>query len=287
MKLFVTGGTGFVGSHVLQQAVAAGHEVIALRRPGSQTRIPLDIEPTWLDGALDGDHREALRGVDVWVHLASHTPNPPYAPLDACLYWNVYAPIKLAQQALQAGVGRFIVAGSCFEYGRAAEGLDEIRTDTPLAPTLSYPSSKAAASQAFAGFAREHGVQLKLLRIFQVYGEGEQASRLWPSLRLAARSGADFPMSAGEQVRDFVDVVDVARQFIRHLDFDAHPSPKGEPSIHHIASGHPQTLLAFAQHWWAHWGATGKILPGAMPYRKHEIMRLVPHLDPDTLHDHA
>jgi nucleoside-diphosphate-sugar epimerase len=278
MKLFVTGGTGFVGSQLLAQALAAGHDVVALRRPGSQPRVALSAQPAWLDGALDGDHTAALDGVDVFVHLAAHTPNPPYAPLDICLYWNVVAPLRLALQARRAGVQRFLVAGSCFEYGQAAEGLDRIGTRTPLEPALSYPTSKAAASVAFQGFARQHALQLKVLRIFQVYGEGEPAGRLWPALRDAALSGADFPMSPGAQWRDFIDVADVARQFLSHLDFSS--VAPGQPQVAHIASGRPQTLLSFAQHWWQHWGATGRLLPGALPYRPGEMMRLVPDVEP-------
>jgi nucleoside-diphosphate-sugar epimerase len=274
MKLFVTGGTGFVGTHFLQQALAAGHDVVALRRPGSQPRLPLPAEPRWVEGALDEDWGEALVGCDVLVHLASHTPNPPYAPLDECLYWNVFAAMKLARQAAAAGVTRYLVAGSCFEYGQVSAQTEFIETTTPLAPTLSYPTSKAAASVAFEGFAREHGHRLKLLRIFQVFGEGEQATRLWPSLRRAAQAGEDFPMSAGEQVRDFVAVEDVAAQFVRHLDFDA--VTPGVPSIHHVASGKAQTLLEFARHWWRAWGATGELQPGRVPYRKNELFRLVP-----------
>jgi nucleoside-diphosphate-sugar epimerase len=278
MKLFITGGTGFVGSQVLAQAMAAGHDVTALRRPGSKPRVALPAQPRWLDGPLDGDHADALQDVDVLVHLAAHTPNPPYAPLDACLYWNVVAPLRLAQQACSAGVRRFIVAGSCFEYGHAADRVQRISVDTPLEPAFSYPTSKAAASLAFQGFAREHALQLKVLRIFQVYGEGEPAGRLWPALRAAALSGADFAMSPGAQWRDFIDVADVARQFLLHLDFSS--VAPGQPQVAHIASGQPQTLLVFAQHWWRHWGATGRLLPGALPYRPGEIMRLVPDVEP-------
>jgi nucleoside-diphosphate-sugar epimerase len=274
MKLFVTGATGFIGTHFLQQALAAGHEVVALRRPGSRPRLPLACEPRWLDGALDADWSDALAGCDVVVHLASHTPNLPYAPIDECMYWNAFAPMKLARLAAAVGVSRFLVAGSCFEYGQVSPELDYVDTTTPLAPTLSYPTSKAAASVAFEGLAREHGQQVKILRIFQVFGEGEQDTRMWPSLRRAARAGQDFPMSAGDQVRDFVAVERVAEAFVRHLDFD--DVTPGLPLIRHVGSGKAQTLLEFARHWWSTWGATGRLLPGQVPYRKNELFRLVP-----------
>ncbi len=272
MKIFLTGGTGFVGSHFLQQVLAQGHEVIALRRPGSQPRIELSQQPVWLDGALDGDHCASLAGVDVLVHLASHTPNPPYDTLDRCLYWNVFAPLQLARQAVEQGVKQFIVAGSCFEYGRSADRLGDLDVDSPLEPALSYPTSKAAASVAFMGLARELNLHMKVLRIFQVYGEGEPANRLWPSLRKAALTGQDFPMSGGEQVRDFISVEEVARKFVLALDFSG--SVLGQPFMGHVATGRPQSLLAFAQHWWRHWGGTGKLIVGAMPYRHNEVMRI-------------
>jgi dTDP-6-deoxy-L-talose 4-dehydrogenase (NAD+) len=46
--------------------------------------------------------------------------------------------------------------------------------------------------------------------------------------------------------------------------------------VRHVASGQAQTLLAFAQHWWAAWGARGRLLPGAVPARASDVMRLVP-----------
>lgn len=273
MKMFVTGATGFVGSHFVAQALQAGHEVLALRRPGSRPRISLPQQPKWIDGALDGEHAAALRGVDCLVHLAAHTANPPYAPLADCLRWNVLAPLQLAQQAQQAGVLRFVVAGSCFEYGQAAARVAAVTPDTPLEPLLSYPSSKAAASAAFLGFAREHGLQLQLLRIFQAYGEGEPPQRLWPALFAAAQSGRDFPMSPGEQWRDFIDVREVAARFVQALRFDG--VQHGQPRVAHVASGRPQRVIDFARHWWRHWGARGQLRPGALPYRPGEIMRLV------------
>ena len=274
MKLFVTGGTGFVGTHFLQQASARGHEIVAQRRLGSQPRLPVANQLRWVDRPLDANFEDVLVGCDALVHLASHTPNPPYAPLDECLYWNVYASLKLARQAQLSGISQFLVAGSCFEYGLAAENQTFISTDTPLQPTLSYPTSKAAASVAFEGFARESMVKLKNLRIFQVYGEGEGEKRFWPSLRDAALAGRNFPMTKGEQVRDFITVEDVARQFCEHLDFSN--SIAGQPEVHHVASGQPQTLRAFAEFWWKQWQATGRLQPGAVPYRHNEIMRLVP-----------
>jgi nucleoside-diphosphate-sugar epimerase len=273
MLLFVTGATGFVGSHFVRQAVARGDSIRAVRRSGSLPRLPLPEAVDWIDAPLDADFSSHFDGVECVVHLASHTPNPPYAPLDECLYWNVYASERLCQAAAVAGVRKFLIAGSCFEYGAAAAAQEYVRPDCALQPAVSYPISKAAASVALLGFARERNVCLQLLRIFQVYGEGEAATRFWPSLKRAALAGEDFPMTAGQQVRDFIDVVDVAAAFVRALDF-AGVEP-GKPHIRNVGTGKGRTLLTFAQEWWAKWNATGVLKPGAVASRPGEVARLV------------
>jgi nucleoside-diphosphate-sugar epimerase len=277
MKLFVTGGTGFVGSHFLKQAMAAGHVVVAQRRPGSRPRLALEQQPVWVDRALDQDFTAELTGCDAIVHLASHTPNPPYAPLDECLYWNVFATTRLLQQAAAQGVCDVLLAGTCFEFGAAADGQEFVHPATEMRPSLTYPISKAASTTASLGLARHLGLRLQVLRIFQVFGEGEAATRFWPALRAAAFEGRDFAMSAGVQVRDFIEAPRVASQFLQALDFTS--VEPGCPHLRNVGTGEGQTLLKFAREWWAASGATGQLKPGQVGLRPGELARLVANVD--------
>jgi nucleoside-diphosphate-sugar epimerase len=275
MKIFVTGGTGFIGSHFLNQAAEAGHKIVALRRsPQAGSRISLATAPQWVNSSMEDIRPEHLEGCAAVVHLAAHSANVPYDTLENCLCGNVLVPLRMFEQALRAGVKRFIVAGSCFEYGSSGERYEFIPADAPLEPTLSYPASKAAATVAFHAFAHENKICLLNLRIFQVFGEGELESRLWPSLRRAALAGQNYPMTLGEQVRDFIPVEQVAAAFVRALDrSDLEP---GQPKLENLGTGQPQSLRTFAEHWWKVWNAKGKLLPGALPYRNNEVMRYVP-----------
>lgn len=278
MRLFVTGGTGFIGSHFVEQALAIGCEVTVLRRsPSSRPRIPLSAEPRWLDKGMDQLAAEDFAGCEVLVHLAAHTPNVPYDTLERCLHWNLTVPLAMLRAAHAAGVQRYVVAGTCFEYGRSGERFEFIPAVAPLEATLSYPASKAAASIAFAAFAAETGVQLTIERLFQVFGEGEAPNRLWPSLRSAALAGDDLPLTAGEQVRDFMHVEDVAsRLLVACADESVVP---GRALIRNLGSGRPQSIREFAEHWWQQWGATGELQFGVVPYRAGEVMRYVPLVD--------
>ena len=69
MKIFLTGGTGFIGSHFINAAHDAGHEIIAIKRESSQTRIPLMKEPNWITGDLDCDFSKYLSNCEVLVHF--------------------------------------------------------------------------------------------------------------------------------------------------------------------------------------------------------------------------
>jgi len=275
MKIFLTGGTGFIGSHFINQAHSADHDIIALRRPNSgKPRIKLNREPSWLECEMSSLAPDNFTGCDVLVHLAAHSTNPPYDTLANCITWNVQAPHFMFDKAHIGGVSLFVVAGSCFEYGQSGNHYEFIPTDAPLEPTLSYSASKAAASVTFRAWACEANVRLAILRIFHVYGEGELESRFWPALRNAARLGEDFPMTDGEQVRDFVPVQLVAATFLNTcLREDL---IRGCPIIENLGTGHPQSLRSFAESWWKQWEAKGKLLFGALPYRPNEVMRYVP-----------
>lgn len=273
MKIFVTGGTGFIGSHFVMKCLAEGHSVRALRRAGSKPRVQLHKHPEWLEYPFEKLEEKDFDGCDVLVHLAAHSANVPYDSLENCLHWNVTIPLRMADRAVKSGIKRFIVAGSCFEYGSSGQRYDYIPTTAPLEPNQTYPTSKAAATIAWAGFAREKALKLSILRIFQVYGEGEAAGRLWPSILKAALDGDDYNMTLGEQVRDFINVKQVAQYFVDELK----KSPQdGVPSIQNVGTGKPQTVASFAKSIWKKYNATGKLNIGAIPYRNNEVMRFVP-----------
>jgi len=279
MRIFVTGATGFIGSNFLNYALSEGHDIVALKRSkDSRTRIKLNVEPFWLVKELDQVVKEDLKDVDVVLHLAAHSMSPPYDTLENCLYWNLIAPVKLFKQAILAGIKSFVVAGSCFEYGKSGEDYDFIPITAPLRPTLTYAASKAASYLAFYQLAVENGVKLHYHRIFQVFGEGELETRLWPSLKKAALAGQDFPMTKGEQIRDFIEVRKVAEKLLESAELII-DREDFEPLINNLGSGKPQSILEFSKFWWEKWGAKGKLLIGEIPYREGEVMRYVPKLN--------
>lgn len=279
MRIFLTGGTGFIGSHFLKMALQAGHEVVALRHSSKTCKLSLPSQPTWISSRMDEITPDILIGCNAFVHFAARGVNPKDASWDECFKWNVDLSLKLWINAANAGVRRFVIAGSCFEYGSIGEQYDFIPPDAPLFPTGPYHSSKAAATMAALGLSVDKDLEMLILRPFHVYGNGEAPDRFWPTLVKAAANGEDLHMTEGTQVRDFTPVEHVASKFL--LGIERGDLIPGCPIIENLGSGKPKTLIQFAKEEWRRLDAKGKIRQGVLSMRNNEVKRYVPQLLPD------
>ncbi|MDB4356129.1 NAD(P)-dependent oxidoreductase [Akkermansiaceae bacterium] len=278
MKFFVTGGTGFIGSNFINRAISAGHQVKAIKRRGSYPPIKVSNQVEWIEGSfqqvipLIGECTS-----DCLIHFAAYgvydTDN-----WEQCFQVNLNDSFSLLRSAIDAGTSSIVLIGTCFEYGKSGERYDYIPENAPLEPTCAYGASKAAMSLCMSAFAMRQNIRLQILRPFHTFGPGERKTRFFQSLKNAAKNGYDFPMTSGEQVRDFCSVSSVADQILEaasHKDI-----PQGIPLAHNLGTGRPQSLREFAEYWWEKWGATGDLQCGALPQRQNEVMRYVPLIKP-------
>ena len=272
MRIFITGGTGFLGQYVVAAALETGHECICLYRSSIPEALKEHDRVQWVKGGLRTDWSAELKTVDAVIHLAAVGVSPQKASREESFQINVIDSLLFVENAVKAGVRRVIVCGSCFEYGASGARYESIPVDAPLEPLNAYGASKAAATIALSALARELKFALTVLRPFHFYGEGQASVNLWPALKRAAFAGEDFAMTPGEQVRDYMRVEDVAAQFLAELD----EPEQSQPSVKNVGSGQPVSLHAFCEKWWSLWEADGQLKIGALPYRETEVMRFVP-----------
>ena len=278
MKIFVTGGTGFIGSHFIKIAIAEKHDITALRRAGSTPKIDLPISPNWLNKQLEEVGPEDLIGIDAIVHFASVGVSPKQATWEELMRINVFSSIHLLKQAKLAKIKRVVFAGTFAEYGLAGLNYEKIPPSAPLLPTNAYAGSKAAAFALSFAFSVENNLEFCYLRIFSAFGEGQCSENIWPSLRASALAGLDFEMTLGEQIRDYIPVEVVAKYFL--LACKRKDVTQGIPLQLNVGSGNPISIREFAQHWWYdQWRAKGKLKIGALPYRRGEVMRFAPEIE--------
>ncbi|HEX2038312.1 MAG TPA: NAD-dependent epimerase/dehydratase family protein [Acidimicrobiales bacterium] len=223
----VTGGAGFIGSHVVQAALHAGHRVRVLDdlSTGDPRRLSREVELVRGDAADADVARRAAAGAEVVVHLAAHraVPRSVDDPL-ATDRANTHGTLAVLEAARAGGARRVVLASSSSVYGSAA-ALPTPETAEPR-PASPYAVSKLAGEHYARVHAELFGLSTVSLRLFNAYGPGQSPegpyAQLVPRVLDALRRG-DRPVVFGDgtQSRDLVYVGDVARAVLAAAATDA------------------------------------------------------------------
>jgi NAD dependent epimerase/dehydratase len=228
MKVLVTGAGGFIGSHVAEAAVRAGHEVRCLARYNSRSDegfiadLPLDIYrelDVRLSDICDAAAMDALvDGCDAVLHLAALVGIPySYAAASSYVAVNVQGTVNLLNAARRADCRAFVQTSTSEVYGSAQYApIDELH---PLVAQSPYAASKIAADKVAESFARSFGMPVVILRPFNTYGPRQSMRAIVPSIaaQLLDREVTTVRVGNTSPCRDFTFVSDTARAFVKAI----------------------------------------------------------------------
>jgi len=242
-RVWVTGASGFVGSHLCRMAAARGWAVLGSSRQPTTLKLPAGCQAIAHTQAVAG---QGLGVLDAVIHVAAraHQLNDAAAdPMAEFRAANVDASLAVARAAREAGAGRFVYVSSIGVNGDSTQGQPFRESDTPN-PTEPYAVSKLEAEQVLREQCTVLGMQLVIVRPPLVYGVGAPGN--FARLLKLARSGLPLPLAAVDNRRSFVAVQNLC-DFL--LCVAAHPAAAGELFL--IADGEdlstPQLLRVLAQ----------------------------------------
>ncbi|MFJ8535997.1 NAD-dependent epimerase/dehydratase family protein [Streptomyces sp. NPDC093591] len=292
MRVLVTGGAGFIGSHVVEALTAHGHEPVVYdvrADPAADVRDPHAV-------------RTALTGVDAVCHQAAMVGlGAGFSDAAEYVSRNDLGTAVLLTAMADAGVRRLVLAGSMVVYGegryacarhgvvrpgpRAVADLDAgrfeppcpvcgadlapglVAEDAPVDPRNVYATTKLAQEHLAAAWARATGGTAVSLRYHNVYGPGMPRDTPYAGVAsffrsALARGAAPRVFEDGRQRRDFVHVRDVAAANVAALEASSAVLPQGALTAYNTGSGDPHTVGEMARALAAAYGGPEPVVTG-------------------------
>jgi dTDP-6-deoxy-L-talose 4-dehydrogenase (NAD+) len=262
VRIAMTGATGFIGRHVAAALDGRGVDVVAMVRAGRDvTPLPRWIQVRAMDLEHCGDEPfDRLGSPDTLIHLAWGG----LQDFDAHSHLDSELPRqrRFLEACVRGGLEHLLVTGTCLEYGMR-EG--ELHEDMHVAPATAYARAKNDLRQELMRWCEELGIGLTWLRVFYLYGAGQARSSLYAQFNAAVDRGDErFPMSPGDQVRDFLPVQQAARTIVE-LAMSC-----TDAGVVNLCSGTPVTVLDLVRQWLDERQSNMVLDTGRYPYPAYE-----------------
>lgn len=222
MNVFVTGGAGFIGSHICRSLIEQGHSVTVFDNlsTGSVDNLPQEVQLVEADVRDLGDLQTAMIGHDAVIHLAAQalvteSVNNPQKTYDI----NIGGGYNVLTAMKELGVKKLVYSSTAAVYGQ--QDKMPITEDTDKHPINPYGATKLAIEHLAHAYHANYGLHVTVFRYFNPFGSGEHhdpETHAIPNFMKAVRDGKPIPLYwNGDQIRDFFYVKDLANAHVKAL----------------------------------------------------------------------
>lgn len=234
MKILITGGAGFIGSHFVKRTLRAGHEVVVLDKltySGNRANLPDAVEFHHGDIAEPADVKLAAAGCDAIVNFAAET-HVDRSILSAEDFGRAeFRGTQVLLEYLRESGIRLVQVSTDEVYGDLEAGGSSTETDA-LNPSSPYSAAKSAGDLLVPAYARSFGVNASITRGSNTYGPNQYPEKFVPLFTTNALDGEPLPLYGdGRQVRDWLYVED----HCAGIEFVLHEGAPGE--IYNVGGG--------------------------------------------------
>lgn len=266
-KVFITGATGFLGAAILADLLKKGYEVLAAKRSTSNTyRCESFLSKiNWVD-TDDAQYTNKVINFNPAVIL--HAAWNGVAAKDRTNWQQQLQNFSLISDLLiiaqQVNIKKIIVLGSQAEYGNIDTKVDESFPDKGLD---AYASCKRSVKTIIKSFCQQNNIDWYWLRVFSVFGPGEEQNWFIPWVIINQLKGVDSNLTPCEQLYDYLFIEDFTAMITQIIS-----SAKSASGIYNICSGNPVTLKEVAESIHEQVGYNAKLNFGAISYRPNQSM---------------
>lgn len=272
-RIAVTGGCGFIGSHLVRRLCTLGATVLVLKSENDPCdRLHRDLEGVTIASCSFSDTDTLKKNLEMFLpdyvaHVkASINKNSSSSFVEEMIDTNVLETTRVLNAVKGVpSIKRIVGLGSIEECAGGEPPFHEKSCDAPLSP---YSLSKLLSTKVMQYFFSQENLPTVVLRLSVVYGPAQREGMFIPDLIVSCLAGADVPMTEGKQMRDFIFVDDAVEAILASFITDGI-----EGEIFHIGSGESRTLRETAKRIHTLTKHRGRLLFGAIPERDRESMQ--------------
>jgi len=223
MKILITGGTGFIGSHLVERLLKEKHELILLKNSFSNTwRIKSILKKLQIYEIDRLDNLESIfkkYRIDIVIHLAAKylKQDPSFLEIKQMNYFNITVPTQLLDIASKFKVKGFINTGTFFEY-KLDNRKKPISERSPKNPYNYYTVTKIAFEEILKYYCVNSKIKGVTLKLFSPYGEKDN-EKIIPIIIKSFIQNKELNLTKGDQKLSFTYIDDIVDAYIEAIDF--------------------------------------------------------------------
>jgi len=274
-KALVTGGNGFIGSHIVNKLVKSGCTVNVMIRDSSDTwrleevkdsinLIRLDIR----DSDILRKHMARIKP-DYIFHMAAYGVDSRQKDYITAAETNIIGTLNIVNAAAKVGCMKLINTGTSMQYGNKSYPISE---EDYYEPTNIYGSTKGATTIIAHQNARANNLDIATIIPFGVFGEKEGSHKFFPYVILSAIEEKTVGLSPCEQYRDYCYIENIIDGFMMAAASEL------KDEIYNIGSGRAFKLKYYVESIISRFGTAEKVIYGAVDYRKNDLWNPQPDL---------
>lgn len=256
MTILVTGARGFIAQNFIKYSLNKNKKIIAISRKKKNIS---NKNLKWIVGKFNKIDLKKMDKFKFLIHFASQgTKENDRDNIKKNFKINVLDSRELILNAIKAKCKRFIIIGSSSEFGKINIKYNGVKKNDIKFPNDSYGLSKLIFNNIVSKYSKKYDCKFRIMRLFPVYGEGENSTRLYSTIKKCAINNNNIFLKNPFEVRDFSHIDFVIKTLFDSLNFNKNKFKYYQ--TFHVSESNRLTVLKFCKMLWKKFNCSGEIL---------------------------